>query len=179
VDLDQAAGDLKDIVPMLDRKHTARVANDKDFQYLLEDIALVGKQRKENMMSLSETVRRKERDTQEARAKAREQRLLTVAANDDLVVILDPKDARSKVAQAKTEARQIARMKGTMRADDGLQGDERALSAELDAEKAAKNAKDVLLHEAVRILADEVALLKTDTRLASRVLPYAPEPPAK
>ena len=173
------AGDLKDIVPMLERKHTARVAGDKDFQYLLEDIALVGKQRKENMMSLSETVRRKERDAQEARAKAREQRLLAVAANDDLVVILDPKDARSKVAQAKTEARQIARMKGTMRADDGLQGDERALSEELDAEKAAKNAKDVLLHEAVRILADEVALLKTDTRLASRVLPYAPEPPAK
>ncbi len=174
------AGDLTDIAPMLDRKHIARVAGDKDFQYLLEDIALVSKQRKENMMSLSETVRRKERDTQEARSKLREQRLLAVTANDDLVVILDPKDARSKAAEAKSTARQIARMKGTMRADDGLQGDERALSAELDAEKAAKNAKDVLLHEAVRILADEVALLKTDTRLASRVLPYAPEvPPVK
>ncbi len=174
------AGDLTDIVPMLDRKHTARIAGDKDFQYLVEDIALVSKQRKENMMSLSETVRRKERDTQETRSKLREQRLLAVTANDDLVVILDPKDARSKATEAKSTAKQIARMKGTMRADDGLQGDERALSAELDAEKAAKNAKDVLLHESVRILADEVALLKTDTRLASRVLPYAPEvPPAK
>ena len=31
----------------------------------------------------------------------------------------------------------------------------------------------VLLNEAVHILADEVGLLKTDTRMASRVLPYA------
>ncbi len=69
-------------------------------------------------------------------------------------------------------------VKGAMHTDDGLQGDERALTAELDAEKAAKNAKDVLLNEAVRILADEVGLIKTDTRLASRVLPYTPEPAA-
>lgn len=172
------AGDLTDIVPILDRKHNARIAGDKDFQYLVEDIALVVKQRKENMMSLSEAVRRKERDAQETRSKAREKRLLAVAANDDLVVILDPKDERARAAQAKVDAKQVARMKGTMRADDGLQGDERALSAELDAEKAAKNAKDVLLHEAVRILADEVALLK-DTRLASRILPYSIEPAAK
>jgi carboxyl-terminal processing protease len=56
--------------------------------------------------------------------------------------------------------------------DDGLQADERNLAAELAAEKAAKNAKDVLLQEAVHILADEVGMLKTDTRMASRVMPY-------
>ncbi|WGG52619.1 hypothetical protein [Rugamonas sp. DEMB1] len=67
----------------------------------------------------------------------------------------------------------MAAVKGAARTDDGLQADERGLAAELDAEKAAKNAKDVLLNEAVHILADEVGLLKTDTRLASRVLPYA------
>jgi carboxyl-terminal processing protease len=39
-----------------------RVAKDKDFQYLLDDIALVVKQRKENQISLNEAVRRKERD---------------------------------------------------------------------------------------------------------------------
>jgi carboxyl-terminal processing protease len=55
-------GDLKDIVPLLDKKHEARVAKDKDFQYLLDDIALVVKQRKENQISLNEAVRRKERD---------------------------------------------------------------------------------------------------------------------
>ncbi|MDC8759894.1 carboxy terminal-processing peptidase [Janthinobacterium fluminis] len=176
------AGDLKDIVTLLDRKHEARVAKDKDFQYLQEDIALVSKQRKENLISLNETVRRKERDSQEARAKLREKRLLVAAAgngSDDLVVLPDPKEALNKALGKKTAskaARQVAAVRGALRTDDGLQGDERALTAELDAEKAAKNAKDVLLNEAVRILADEVGLIKTDTRLASRVLPYMPEP---
>jgi carboxyl-terminal processing protease len=174
------AGDLKDIVPLLDRKHDARVAKDRDFQYLQEDIALVNKQRKDNLISLNEATRRKERDTQEARAKTRERRLLAAAASasEDLTVVLDPKDALNKALGVKTSsktARQIAAVKGALHTDDGLQGDERALTAELDAEKAAKNAKDVLLNEAVYILADEVGLLKTDTRLASRVLPYAAE----
>ena len=174
------AGELKDIVPMLDKKHEARVAKDKDFQYLAEDIALVKKQRKDNTISLNETVRRKERDQQEARAKLREARLLSlVASPDDPVLIPDAKEALNKAISAKPAnanakaARQVAAVKGALRTDDGLQADERGLSAELDAEKAAKAAKDVLLNEAVHILADEVGLLKTDTRLASRVLPYA------
>lgn len=168
-------GDLKDIVPLLDKKHEARVAKDKDFQYLLDDIALVVKQRKENQISLNETVRRKERDAQEARAKAREKRLIAQISNpaDDLVVIPDPKDVLKGAKAANKTAKQIAAVKGALRTDDGLQGDERALSAELDAETAAKSAKDVLLNEAARILADEVALIKADTRLASKVLPYA------
>ena len=174
------AGELKDIVPMLDKKHEARVAKDKDFQYLAEDIALVKKQRKDNTISLNETVRRKERDQQEARAKLREARLLNlVASPDDPVLIPDAKEALNKAISAKPAnanakaARQVAAVKGALRTDDGLQADERGLSAELDAEKAAKAAKDVLLNEAVHIMADEVSLLKTDTRLASRVLPYA------
>ena len=168
-------GDLKDIVPLLDKKHEARVAKDKDFQYLLDDIALVVKQRKENQISLNETVRRKERDAQEARAKAREKRLIAQISNpaEDLVVIPDPKDVLKGAKAASKTAKQIAAVKGALRTDDGLQGDERALSAELDAETAAKSAKDVLLNEAARILADEVALIKADTRLASKVLPYA------
>ncbi|MYN07936.1 carboxy terminal-processing peptidase [Pseudoduganella aquatica] len=174
------AGELKEIVPLLDKKHEARVAKDKDFQYLAEDIALVKKQRKDNTISLNEAARRKERDQQEARAKLREARLLNlVASPDDPVLIPDAKEALNKAIAAKPAnanakaARQIAAVKGALRTDDGLQGDERSLSAELDAEKAAKAAKDVLLNEAVHILADEVGLLKTDTRLASRVLPYA------
>ncbi|SFU84601.1 carboxy terminal-processing peptidase [Pseudoduganella namucuonensis] len=172
------AGDLKEIVPLLDKKHEARVAKDKDFQYLAEDIALVKKLRKDNTISLNETARRKERDQQEARAKLREQRLVNAAPSpDDPVLLPDPKEALNKAISAKPAnakaSRQVAAVKGALRTDDGLQADERALSAELDAEKAAKAAKDVLLNEAVHILADEVGLLKTDTRLASRVLPYA------
>lgn len=169
-------GDLKEMLPVLDKKHEARVAKDKDFQYLSEDIALVKKQRKDNLISLNETVRRKERETQEARAKLREARLLSpVPGADDPILIPDAKELAKQAAAAKGKpgTPKVAAVKGALRTDDGLQGDERSLTAELDAEKAAKAAKDVLLNEALHILADEVSLLKTDTRMASRVLPYA------
>jgi len=173
-------GDLKEMLPVLDKKHDARVAKDKDFQYLSEDIALVKKQRKDNLISLNEAVRRKERETQEARAKLREARLLSpIPGADDPILIPDAKELAKQAAAAKAgngktaAAAKVAAVKGALRTDDGLQGDERSLTAELDAEKAAKAAKDVLLNEAVHILADEVSLLKTDTRMATRVLPYA------
>jgi carboxyl-terminal processing protease len=173
------AGEVKEIVPLLDKKHEARVSKDKDFQYLAEDIALVKKQRKENSISLNEAVRRKERDTQEARSKLREARLLATPGADDPILVPDPKDALNKAISAKpangktAPVPKVAGVKGALRSDDGLQGSERTLAAELEAEKAAKAAKDVLLNEAVHILSDEVGLLKTDTRMASRVLPYA------
>jgi carboxyl-terminal processing protease len=170
------AGDLKEIVPMLQRRHDVRVAKDKDFQYLQEDLAVFRKLRKENLISLNETVRRKERDVQEARAKVREQRQLSAAtpSADDPVVVVDAKEARSKVPSPVKPGPKSVAVKGAPRTDDGLIADERNLAAELAAEKEAKNAKDVLLNEAVHILSDEVGLLKTDVRLASRVLPYAP-----
>jgi carboxyl-terminal processing protease len=173
------AGEVKDIVPLLEKKHQARVAKDKDFQYLVDDINYVKKQRKENVISLNETARRKERDEQEQRAKLREARLAAAPSPDDPILVPDPKEGLRQAVSAKPAgakaAKQAAAVKGASRTDDGLQGDERSLAAELEAEKAAKNAKDVLLNEAVHILADEVALLKTDTRLASRVLPYTPD----
>jgi carboxyl-terminal processing protease len=172
------AGELKEIVPLLDKRHDVRVARDKDFQYLAEDIALVKKQRKDNFISLNEATRRKERDAQDARAKLREARLASlIVSPDDPVLVPDPKDVQTKTVSAKPanskSAHPVAAVKGALRTDDGLQADERGLSAELDAEKAAKAAKDVLLNEAVHILADEVSLLKTDVRLATRVLPYS------
>ena len=173
------AGEVKDIVPLLEKKYQARVAKDKDFQYLIDDINYVKKQRKDNMISLNETARRKERDQQEQRAKLREARLAAAPSPDDPILVPDPKEALNKAVAAKPAGAKAAKLaaavKGASRTDDGLQGDERSLASELEAEKAAKNAKDVLLNEAVHILADEVGLLKTDTRLASRVLPYAPD----
>jgi carboxyl-terminal processing protease len=68
----------------------------------------------------------------------------------------------------------VAALKGSSRQDDGLQADERNLVAELAAEKAAKNAKDVLLQEAAHVLSDEAGMLRTDTRMATRVMPYLP-----
>ncbi|MEP7044426.1 MAG: hypothetical protein ABI843_15280, partial [Dokdonella sp.] len=59
----------------------------------------------------------------------------------------------------------------------GLQADERDISSDLKREKEAKSKRDVVLDEAAHILADEVGLIRTDTKLAARVLPYGVVPP--
>jgi len=149
------SGNLKSVIDAVQKRHDARIAKDKDFQYLIEDLEEVKKLRKENSISLNEAVRRKERDAQEARAKLREERqasLTNVGAG------------RNKALAEKKRSRQ----------DDGLQGDERSLSADLAAEKAAKEAKDVMLTEAANILSDVVGMVKTDNRLATRLMPYMP-----
>ncbi len=173
-----AAGDLKELIAPLQKRHEARIAKDKEFQFLQEDIAEVMKVRKENAISLNEAVRRKERDTQDARAKLREARLAGASgtATDEPATGPAGKEARGKVpAPTKPEKTTVA-VRGTPRQDDGLQFDERDLKAELAAEKAAKDAKDILLQEAANILADEVGMLRTDTRMASRTMPYMASP---
>jgi carboxyl-terminal processing protease len=57
--------------------------------------------------------------------------------------------------------------------DDGLQADERSLKADLAEERKRKIEKDVALQEAAHIIADEVDLIRSDTKLASRVLPHS------
>ena len=142
-------GDLTELLPILQTRHDARVKNDKEFQYLEEDLAEFKAQRKKNLISLNEAERRKERDTQEARIKAREKA-------DEA-----GKSVSEKASASKADSLRV----------DGLQVNERNLTVELAAEKAAKDAKDVLLTEAAHILSDEVEMLKTDTRLAARVMP--------
>ena len=148
------AGDLRGLLPLLLARHEARVKKDSDFQYLQDDIAEFKLQRQKNLISLNETVRRKERDAQEERLKLRESR----------------RDAdRGSLQNAIDKA--AAPANGGARQDDGLQADERNLANELAAEKARKNAKDVLLNEAVHILGDEVGILKTNASLAAQVRP--------
>jgi len=148
------AGDLKGVLPILSALHEARVKKDKDFQYLQEDSALSGLRRKKNLVSLNETERRKERDAQENRLLSREARL----------------DA-GKSAANDAVGREYAPGKGGALRDDGLQPGERNLANELAVEKARKNAKDILLDEAVHILGDEVTVLKTGGTLATGVKP--------
>ena len=147
-------GDLKGLLPILSARHEARVKTDSDFRYLQEDIAEFKLQRRKNLISLNETERRKERDAQEERLKLRESRRDTDRGLPGNVV-----------------DREAAPANGGARRDDGLQADERNLAIELAAEQARKNAKDVLLNEAVQILGDEVGILKTDASLAARVRP--------
>jgi carboxyl-terminal processing protease len=66
------AGNLSTILPQLTAIHDARVAKDKDFRLLREDIAEFNAQRRKNLISLNEVERRKEREAQEARILVRE-----------------------------------------------------------------------------------------------------------
>ncbi|HEX8613731.1 MAG TPA: carboxy terminal-processing peptidase [Telluria sp.] len=168
------SGNLKQLIAPLQKRHETRIAKDKDFQYLQEDMAELRKLRKENVISLNESVRRKERDALEAKAKQREARqvALRAAVTDEPADVADAKDARSKLAPPAKTAKAAATKPN--RQDDGLQADERNLASELAAEKAAKDAKDVMLQEAAHILSDEIEMLKTDTRMAARLMPYLP-----
>jgi len=79
-----------------------------------------------------------------------------------------PKPADTTVATAAEPTREDSGQ------DDGLQPDERSLKADLAEERKRKVEKDVALQEAAHILADEVDLIRSDTKLASRVLPHNP-----
>ena len=139
-------GSLAGIVPVLTASHNKRVSHDKDFKYMLEDIAEFNKLRQKNLISLNEADRRKEREAQEAREKSREQ---------------NTGNKKSDKAAAAAGALQ----------DDGMLSSERNLSADLAIENANKNAKDILLNEAVHIVSDEAGLLKADPRLAAVIAP--------
>lgn len=139
--------DLKGLIPLLETRHESRVGNATDWKALQEDIVELRKLRTETTVSLNESVRKKERDEQETRRLAREK----ASADND-----NTQDA----------------IKGTSKADDGLQADERGLKTELAQENEQKKAKDILLEESAHILADEIGLIKTDTKLAAQVLPH-------
>jgi carboxyl-terminal processing protease len=167
------SGDLKELISPLQKKHEVRVAKDKDFQDIEQDITEALKIRKDNTISLNEAVRRKERENQESKARLRESRLADNGANaDEPVAGPGSKEARAKVPNPTAPKKVNVVTKGRPSADDGLQGDERSLASQLAAEKAAKNAKDVYLQEAAHILADEAGMLRADTRMASRTMPY-------
>jgi carboxyl-terminal processing protease len=128
------ATDVAGWLPSLQSRHTARVAKDKDFQYLLEDVAEINAQRKKRAISLNEVDRRKERNLQESR--------LTLRTDSSDVEGGGKRSIKGKSAAMKRLALQ----------DLGLQAGERKLSDELADEKAQKDAKDVWLIEATHIL---------------------------
>ena len=121
--------------------------SDQDFQYLQEDIAEAKARRKKNQVSLNEAERRKELASDEARLKSR---------------------GPGKNVRSEDGAEQAADNGAALR-DDGLQQSERNMINQLAAEKAKKDAKDILLDEAVNILGDEIAVRKTGNGLTARV----------
>ena len=133
---------LKNRLPQLQARHNARLKTDRDFQFLLEDIAEFDQLRRRNRISLNEAERRKERDAQEARAKLRE------SLKEGQAKATTSPGGRSRAARA-----------GSNEADDGLQASERPLASQLVLEAERKNSRDIFLDEAVQILGDESRLL--------------------
>jgi carboxyl-terminal processing protease len=136
--------DLSDVLPVLQQRHDARIAKDKDYRFLQEDVAEISLRRQKNEISLNEAERRKERSALEARVKLR-----------------DKSGAAAKKASPPAPADKAATQ---ATADDADDDDD-------EIGKARKNAKDLLLNEAARVLGDEVDLLKARPDLASRALP--------
>ncbi len=132
------AGKMTNILPKLRVSHEQRINTDREFKYMLEDISEFNLKRKNNSISLNEVERIKERKAQEARIKLRE------------------KNADVSVAKRNALLR-----------DDGLQASERTIYADIAIEKARKEARDILLDEAVHILSDAVGLLKGNPRITA------------
>lgn len=148
------AGNLKGLLPILQSRHEARVQKDPYFQCARDSIAAAKRLREKKQISLNEAERREEQAAQEAQA---------MACNA-------LKDAGQSAATNAADG-EHAGEKGSARRDDGLQPEERNVVAQLAAEKALKNSKDVVLEEAVAILGDEVSELKADERLTADVKP--------
>ena len=135
-------GDVKAQLPVLQAWHDARVLRDADFQGLLADVAKARELRRNNVISLNEAVRRQERTATQIR----------------LTAMLG--SAGAGAAQAAASAL----------ADDGLQFNERKLGTDLAAEKTKDAVKDVLLNEAVSIVADSVALKQGNAQVSAGAL---------
>ena len=137
-------GNLTALLPLLQSRHASRIAKDPDFQSLLEEISKHQLQGDGHVISLNESVRRKERDSQKAK--------------------LDSLESGGAIEQSKdagaAEKEKIADSKIAAQQESDLQVDERMFLDELAEEKKQKNAKDVLLVEASHILADEAELLE-------------------
>ena len=142
------AENLRDLVPVLQIRHESRIKSDEDFRDQQDDIAKINVLRQKNLISLNEVERRQERAIQEARLAKREARKISAKGGKGSL----------------TERANLLR-------DDGLQADERSLSADLAAAEKRKSAKDIQLDEAARILGDEAGLLKSNALLAARSLP--------
>ncbi|MCV2354359.1 carboxy terminal-processing peptidase [Paucibacter sp. B2R-40] len=150
----QVLGDMKELLPLLQIRHESRVAKDRDYQLLLDDIKDFNVQRKVKLVSLNEVERRAERDARALKTKEREAARLADKGKGD------KKTTKAEQAAAKLAAQ-----------DDGLQANERSLADELAAEQARKDTRDVLLDEAAHVLGDAVDLLQSNLRLADQVTP--------
>ena len=59
--------DIKKFIPQLEQKHLKRIATNKDFKYLIEDIETYNENKKKTFVSLKEDIRKLEKEKEEKR----------------------------------------------------------------------------------------------------------------
>ena len=138
-------GNFAPLLPKLQARHVARIAQDKEFQWFEEDVKEFRTEQAKKYVSLNEAERRAERDKDEAKRVQRQ------AERKALGLDLDPLADDS--------------------ADDGLQSGERDIAQDAAREKAAEKRPDPLLRESAAILADATGMLVHDQKLTAQVLP--------
>ncbi|HEV8692865.1 MAG TPA: carboxy terminal-processing peptidase [Lysobacter sp.] len=143
-------GNFAPLLPKLEGLHSARIAQDKEFQWWSEDVAQFRTERAKKSVSLNEADRRAERDRDDAKRKQRQEQRKTLG------LAIDPLAEDS--------------------VDDGLASSERDIAKDAAREKLAEQRPDPLLRESAAILADAVQLLKNDGKLSAQVLPQAATP---
>jgi carboxyl-terminal processing protease len=138
-----AVANQKPLVAPLMAEHDTRAANDPAWKLLLDELAAARKLHDQKTVSLNYKVRETERKQQEEQDAAFKKR----------------REALGDVSGV------------NLQLDNGLTPGEQNIKASVAREKAAKEAKDIELDEASHIMADEVAMLEKDPKLAQQVLP--------
>lgn len=144
----QQLGSFKSINSQLETQHKARVANNIEFNWWMQDVNYYKAQRDKKVISLNEQERLAERNALMAQRAAREKERKALG----LVSLGDDDN------------------------DDGLQANERNIAEQVADEKKAKDRPDPLLNEAAYILADAIMLFEEDKPLLTKVFPKAISP---
>lgn len=147
-----ANNQVKPYLAELKRRSDARLAKDKDFEYLREDITLFKELQQKKRVSMNEETRRKEKQNADAREKARKTERASRAVPTDKVYVLALKDVakpglvRYKETAPKRVANSASQTPGQEIAGSALDDDNVPL------------ANDMWLREAEHILRDFINL---------------------
>ena len=142
-------------------KHTnERMATNKDFAYVYEEIEKFRKQQEDKTISLNEQQRRKEMDENEARDKARNKERLTRKEPDEKVYEITLKQADLPGLPPPDQKTNSLAAKPLVMSGAGTNIASAAASATVESDEATAPVADTDLDEAERILLDYISLLQ-------------------
>jgi len=163
-------------LPELRKRSDARVAADKEFSYVRQDIELFKKQQADKSVSLNEKERLKEKEEAEARQKARDKERLARAETPEKIYEISLKQAllpglpppvtktnllAAKLSHAKSPPLPAVGTNAAMAATKDNLSDPTGLDEETTEEKAP--AVDADLVESEHILLDYLSLFKKNS----------------